>query len=163
MLLFAPEYTRNLKKVIFLAGPIQDAELWHQRAIDYIQKKYKNYDILCPYNFERKEFIHLEQIEWETDYLKYASENGGILFWLANQNNETPGRTYAQTTRFELGEWIAKHSCDNNINISIGYDSKFHGIQYIKERILYDKLSISVSKTLEQAIDNLIKKIEENN
>ena len=55
MVLFAPDYKHNLKKAIFLAGPIQDAEEWHEKAINYIQRNYKNYNILCPnrlYDFD---------------------------------------------------------------------------------------------------------------
>ena len=87
----------------------------------------------------------------ESYYLEKASKNGVIFCWLANENEKIKGRTYAQTTRFELGEWWTKSQMDN---ILIGADSNFDGIRYIEYKFknkfknfkLYDNLDDMVSK-----------------
>jgi hypothetical protein len=64
-----------------------------------------------------------------------ASETGVILFWLANEETHFCDRAFAQTTRFELGEWLAKSIHAFNNNVVVGIDTKFSGAGYIKHRI----------------------------
>lgn len=159
-ILRAPEYDKSILEnesfVIFLMGPIQGATEWHEKTIKKIETLFENRSeniiIASPKRLEKtKDFDYNEQVDWESYYLEKASKNGVIFCWLANENEKIKGRTYAQTTRFELGEWWAKSQMDN---ILIGADSNFDGIRYIEYKFknkfknfkLYDNLDDMVSK-----------------
>lgn len=167
-ILRAPEYDKTILEdksfIIFLMGPIQGAIEWHEKVIDKIKKEFENNDtniiITSPKRLEKpKDFDYNEQVDWESYYLEKASKNGVIFCWLANEKEKIEGRTYAQTTRFELGEWWAK--IQNDSNILIGVDSKFDGIRYIEYKFkskfdnfkIYNNLDDMISK-----IKNKIKK-----
>ena len=163
-MVYYPQKIFNLDKekpLVFLAGPIQDAFPWHYIAIEYL-KKYSPYiDIACPKRPKKLDtkFVYEEQVDWESIYLQRASENGGILFWLGNQDTKNPERSYAQTTRFELAEWFTNFKSDSNINIVVGIDSKFPGERYIRYRISKEAPEIKITNSLDFACLQLIKKI----
>ena len=148
--------------LIFLAGPIQGAKDWHSEAIGYITALDESVNIASPSgpdeyyqnNFGEEEYRN--QVHWETHYLNKASELGVILFWLAKEHEHNCKRAYAQTTRFELGEWKAKHEKDARINIVIGIEQGFSNERYIRRRIgedcpeltIYDDLYITCRKAI---------------
>lgn len=141
-------------KVIFLAGPIQSAPEWHLDAI----KLLKDNDIViaCPkVSTYPVDWSWDKQYDWETKYLKMASENGVILFNLTNAIENNPNRSYAQTTRFELAEWYSKKLHNSNINIVVAIEEGFHGSRYIKKKC---EDFIPVFNSLEEAC-TYIKKI----
>jgi hypothetical protein len=71
------------------------------------------------------------------------------LFWLANEAEHDCGRSYAQTTRFELAEWKVRHERDGT-RLVIGIDSRFAGAKYIRRRFAQDCPGVSVCSTLEE-------------
>jgi calcineurin-like phosphoesterase family protein len=159
-ILRAPEYDKTILEdksfIIFLMGPIQGATEWHEKTIKKIETLFENRSeniiIASPKRLEKtKDFDYNEQVDWESYYLEKASKNGVIFCWLANENEKIKGRTYAQTTRFELGEWWTKSQMDN---ILIGADSNFDGIRYIEYKFkskfnnfkIYDNLDDMISK-----------------
>ncbi len=123
-------------RLIFLAGPIQGAFDWHEEAIKFL---IENSDaiIACPkrkIGIEKNEIEYNKQVEWESKYLNAAAFKGyGILFWLPNEKEKIEGRSYAQTTRFELGEWYTyyQHTC---INLAVGIEDGFPGRRYISKK-----------------------------
>ena len=120
------------KYCIFLAGPIQGAPNWRQDILDLDWPSEVMF--LDPAQKGITDFNHQEQVDWETDYLNLADE---ILFWIPKEAEKIEGRDYAQTTRTELGEWLAKSSkcCKKLI---IGIHSEFPGRQYFVERATRD-------------------------
>jgi len=147
---------------IFLAGPIQGAENWQNDIIEKIQNEFKNKklnkniiinsprrDIITTENFDYE-----EQVNWESYHLNKSHTNGIILFWMPVAKESEKGRSYAQTTRFELGEFFNKLK-DNFI---IGCDKNFHGSKYIKFKFK-QKFNYVVIENYKKVIDELISKI----
>lgn len=151
--------------IIFLAGPIQGADRWQDKAMKII------YDIdsgLYTASPRRPSWAPGEgdwmnnrtieqQVEWESYFLKKASENGTILFWLANEHVHHCHRAYAQATRFELAEWKSKSEYDKNINLVLGIDDNFPGKNYITKRFTDDSPHISITSTLEETCQEAVR------
>jgi calcineurin-like phosphoesterase family protein len=142
---------------IFLAGPIQDAPDWQSKAIDYLNahRGDKTFQIACPRkNYKEGEFNYDIQVNWETKHLKMASENGVVLFWLANQETFNPTRSYAQTTRYELAEWVTKKEL-LDATLVVGIDPGFSGERYIKMRNRHINFFDTLESTLDHALNFL--------
>lgn len=126
--------------MLFLAGPIVGADDWQKRALLHADEwAHFNQQRILILNPRRPDVAHGEftdtrhaaQVEWETSHLKIAN---AILFWLdqpATDYVPARDRAFAQTTRFELGEWLAK--APNKV--VIGGDRSFSGLRYIRHRI----------------------------
>lgn len=110
------------KWYIFLAGPIQGAPEWQfslpttNPKITWLSPRRECYD-----NFQYE-----QQVKWETDLLRLSDL---ILFWIPEPIKKIEGRDYAQTTRTEFGEYIARGK-----KIVIGVNKKFSGRQYIESK-----------------------------
>src|SRR6516225_6635384 len=106
MVITPPDYRDIVGPLVFLAGPIQGAPLWQHEAIRLIAQISPTLHIANPRrDHSLDEFAYDLQVDWETHYLKRASADGVILFWLARETDHDCSRAYAQTTRFELAEW----------------------------------------------------------
>jgi len=171
--------------VIFLAGPIQEAPEWHKEAIKIINDLYlkqhkpketqgnlfgnidhlnQYFTIACPKRMgEMTNFNYNRQVDWESFYLNQASKKGVILFWLPKAAEQNQERSYAQTTRFELAEWVTKYKYNKKISIVVGIEEEFHGEKYIIKRIK-EETNIPIFRTLDQtckkAFELNIKKFE---
>ena len=68
------------------------------------------------------------------------------------------GRSYAQTTRFELGEWYGKSQLNPDIKIAIGIRPGFQGERYIinkfREKLC---LNYSIKSLCDHVLDMIIK------
>ena len=160
-LILPPQYvdTQNAP-IIFLAGPIQGAPLWQTQAIALLQDLMPEAYIASP----RKEylegtFVYAEQVDWETHHLNLAAQNGVVLFWLAQEMMHFPERAYAQTSRFELGEWKVKHERDG-INLVVGIEEGFSNERYIRRRLTQDCPEVTICSTLEATCQQAIKLIQ---
>ena len=155
-----PTIYSEAKPLIFLAGPIQGAPNWHELA----KRKLMNNQEVCVASPKREklapDFKFSEQVDWESHHLNKAAENGCILFWLAKEAERVEGRHYAQTTRFELGEWTAK-SLFTNCNIVVGIEEGFTNARYIKRRLTIDCPSIPILETLDETCEKAIQLILE--
>lgn len=154
-----PEYIDILPTdiVIFLAGPIQGSSNWHDKIINKIKSIDidKNVIICSPKRLNVDNFIYDEQVDWESHHLELSSKQGIIVFWLAEEKDKVDGRSYAQTTRFEIGEWWAKGQNIKNFKIIIGSEEGFNGLRYITKKF-QDKYG---DFNLIMDIDNLIEEI----
>lgn len=122
---------------IFLAGPIQGAPDWQALAIKkltgLLEKDGDDYLIASPRSINSEgNFSFEDQVLWETLNLQSADV---ILFYLCNEENHYCDRAYAQTTRFELGEHFSDACKFSSKKLAIGFDSRFTGTSYIKERV----------------------------
>jgi hypothetical protein len=151
-----PDITEVAGPVIFLAGPIQGAPLWQPEAAGMV---YQDSDIVVASprkDYPEGTFVYEKQVDWETHFLRRAAIYGAVMFWLARQTEETPGRSYAQTSRFELAETKIKHERDG-INLVVGIESGFGNERYIRRKFgqdcpdvpILDNLEATVSATLE--------------
>lgn len=174
----APEYDNvatfeeNKDFVIFLAGPIQGTnseKMWQEELIKKIQNRLKdtklskNVVIASPRRLEKpKEFKYEEQVDWESFYLDKASKQGIILFWLAKEEEKVEGRSFAQTSRFEIGEWFAKGQNIDNFKILIGIQQGFEGERYITYKFKQNYPNIDLQTNLDSLSDEVVKLIKEN-
>ena len=126
----------NIKiKKVFLAGPIQGAPDWHEKMMEEL--KDENIIIASPKRAKDKNFNYDEQVDWETNNLESADI---IIFYLAKEKEVIPGRSYAQTSRFELGENLARiHYCKTNQKVIVYGEEGFFGLSYLKLKIESDK------------------------
>ena len=145
-----PKYLDIDGPLVFLAGPIQGAPDWQSEARNMLWTSVPKVSIASP---RREGNLTLaEQVDWESHYLRRAAKDGVILFWLANEKMRVAGRAYAQTSRFELGEWVTRREEDPSIKLVIGIDSKFSGGRYIAHRISRLQTVIPVVGTLDEAV-----------
>lgn len=173
-ILRAPEYDvnstflNNEDIVIFLAGPIQGAPDWQEEFIKKIEKELSNFKsnknviITSPRRLEKKDdtFVYDEQVDWESYYLDKASKQGIIVFWLPKEKEKIDGRSYAQTTRFELGEWWSKGQNIKDFKIVIGSQKEFDGMKYITKKFKDEYPDVKIHTNIEDMINDITGKIK---
>ncbi len=125
---------------VFLAGPIQGAPNWQAEAIEHLSDVSINPVIANPRFPGDWHGNYYGQVDWETAHLARAAKKGVILFWLACPDPDQPpdtGRAYAQTSRFELGEWAARKSLMpmHPVNLVVGIEPDFTNERYIRHRL----------------------------
>ncbi len=123
--------------VIFIAGPIQGSWEWQATASGYLTTSGKGLIVASPRNLDHKNVQYEKQVDWETHYLRRASDNGVIMFYLAKEVDHLCDRAYAQTSRFELGEWKIRHERDG-VHLVIGIEPGFSNERYIRRRLMQD-------------------------
>jgi hypothetical protein len=137
--------------LIFLAGPIQGAPDWQAEAILWFNAEAPDLTVASPRReYPPEEFDYAAQVDWETHHLRLAAERGVILFWLAREAVSVPGRSYAQTSRFELAEWKVRHERDG-VRLVVGLEDGFSGARYIRHRFGRDCPAVPLVPSLEQA------------
>jgi hypothetical protein len=145
-----PDYPKIIGPVVFLAGPIQGAPLWQAEASRLLSEGNPKLHIANPRReYAPGTFDYAAQVDWETHHLRLAATRGLILFWLAREIEPILGRTYAQTTRFELAEWKVRHERDG-VKLVIGIDSGFSGARYIHHRFTQDCPGVTLCDSVEQ-------------
>ena len=147
----APEYKEVFGPLIFLAGPIQGAPLWQPEAMD-ILRDFGDVHVASPRRLEKHvgeftEHDYNTQVDWEHHYLDLAAANGVILFWLPVEAEQVPGRAYAQTSRFELGEAVARHYL-KGVNVVVGIEKGFTNERYLRRTIMNKAPGIPLCDTL---------------
>lgn len=106
-------------------------------------------------------FIYADQVDWETHHLRLAGKNGVILFWLEREDKEKHDhdRAFAQTSRFELAEWKARHERDG-AKLVIGIDDGFSGARYIKHRFGQDCPNVKICSSLEETCQAAVAELQ---
>lgn len=157
MIIYPPELTPLEGPVIFLAGPIQGAPNWQEEAIAYFQQAAPDIHIASPRRvYLPGKFNYAKQVDWETHFLNRAAEQGVVLFFLAKEAERVEGRAYAQTTRFELGEWKAKHQWLGT-RLVVGIEEGFTNARYIRRRLMQDCPNIPMSSLLAETCEAAIR------
>lgn len=133
---------RNKWKV-FLMGPILGADSW-QNAVPQLSG--------VVYFSPRRPvssgaFDYDCQVDWETKAIKMANV---VLCWIPEAIEQIEGRQYAQTTRFEIGEYLARGK-----KMIIGINNKFPGRRYIVGK-KYSNILAPICDTLEGCVDALV-------
>lgn len=145
---------------LFLAGPIQDAPDWQAQVCEMLDDM--NIVIANPRTPPPWHGDFEKQVDWETNQL-WASDV--VLFWLANPAEQTTqeGRSYAQTSRFELGEWFSHAQRVPRVNLVVGIEPGFYGERYIRRRAVNTGLchgSLEIHSTLEATVNAARRKLE---
>lgn len=134
----SPERNYADKKIVFLAGPIKGAPDWQAQAI----KDLADLDVyVANPRRENVQNFNLDlQVNWESRFLAAADV---IMFWIPPKVADVPGRDYAQTSRFELAEWMAKtHYNHTRKQVVIGIADTFFGKSYIVKRLEAENVSV---------------------
>lgn len=155
---------------VFLAGPIQGAADWQGEIIDRIKTtmngvKFSKNIILCsprsPKSVMESEFNYDRQVDWESKYLNLAAKLGVLVFWMPNESEHVDGRSYAQTTRFELGEWWAKCQSIDGASMVVGIEDGFPGARYIKKKFGDEYPGVKVRSGLDELVDDILERVIE--
>ena len=66
----------------------------------------------------------------------YLSRADVVMFWLPLEAQHVEGRSYAQTSRFELGEWLGRTDFNRRAGKTavVGIEDGFPGKSYICKR-----------------------------
>lgn len=114
-------------------GPIKGAPDWQSEVVKKLEEMEAQYIIANPRIYSESDSIDLDsQIAWESWHLCTADI---ILCYIPKPDHKITGRTYEQTTRFELGEYLsAAESRNQKILICID-DRNFPGRNYIKYKV----------------------------
>ncbi len=158
-ILIAPNKEEIDGPLIFLGGPIQGAPDWQSNAIGILGvNPYIN--IVSPRRAIEKKGTFSDddytiQVDWEHYYLNQAAKNGVTLFWFPLPIEEIPGRAYAQTSRFELGEAMARH-CMEGILLVVGIEKGFSNERYIRKTLKDKAPKIFVCGTLEETCEKAL-------
>lgn len=156
LLLQPPEIVKTDGPLIFLAGPIQGAPDWQTEAASIIHDINSSIIVASPRgDYSESAFIYEKQVDWETHFLRVAGRVGAIAFWLASQAEDTPGRAYAQTSRFELAEWKMRHEYEG-AKLTIGIEEGFGNTRYIKRRFYQDCPDVMIADNLPEMCRNAI-------
>ncbi|MCB1157133.1 MAG: hypothetical protein H7A25_14915 [Leptospiraceae bacterium] len=148
--IYPPNFIEIEGSVIFLAGPIQSATVWQEEAAQFLYKLKPEVYIANPRrDYPEGEFVYEKQVDWETHFLRRAEKKGVILFWLAKEFKHNCARPYAQTSRFELGEWKARHEFLGS-KLVLGIEKEFSNDRYIKRRFSQDCPSVPICSSLEE-------------
>lgn len=158
-------------KLVFLAGPIFGTNDWQKQATDVLYRLNPQIAIANP---RCDEIMHLNNedenwaihVEWATAHLRLSSAFGGIMFWLAPQTEHYCEKPFAQTTRFELAEWITHykyrkiHAPERPLNIVLGIHDDFPGRDYIVHRVFNDCREFVIATTLEETCQLMTDKLK---
>jgi hypothetical protein len=156
LILTPPEIIETESPVIFLAGPIQGGPDWQSEAATLIHDIDPELIVASPRkNYPEGTFVYEKQVDWETHFLRTAGRTGVIAFWLAGQVEETPGRSYAQTTRFELAEWKMRHEYEG-VKLTLGIEEGFGNARYIRRRFAQDAPNVAIADSLEEMCRNAV-------
>lgn len=103
----APKYEKIEYPSVFLGGPIQGTDNWQVKIAATLAKSVSTgVSVLNPRrSYTSENFNYEEQIDWEYDYLNLADY---IIFYAPDEVQKIEGRTFGQTTRFEIGEWFGR-------------------------------------------------------
>lgn len=156
LLLQPPEIVETDGPVIFLAGPIQGAPDWQTEAASTIHDIDPLIVVASPRrDYPEGTFVYENQVDWETHFLRTAGKLGVVAFWLADQATDTPGRSYAQTSRFELGEWKMRNEFEG-VKLTIGIDEEFGNARYIRRRFGQDCPNVKIANSLIEMCRNAV-------
>ena len=136
---------------VFLAGPIFGAEKWQHNMPNI-----DNVTWFSPRRESYKNFNYDEQVDWEEVNMRFADV---ILFWVPKPTKmeelEKRNYNYAQTTRTEFGEYIARGK-----KIIFGCYDEFGGKNYFQKKLEQYHMG-NVHSSLEDCIASLVEYIDE--
>lgn len=152
---------------IFLAGPIQGADDWQSRAVTELADLADYHEVHCNvYNPRRaaaylpseefKDEDYYTQANWERANIAASIKDGVMLFWLEDEFFPKPGRSYAQTTRFELGEAFGLARTNPELKVVVGIDKNFTGARYIRHVFQQNLPKVPIATTLAETCKHAI-------
>ena len=141
------EGKRKSTTYVFLAGPIQGAPNWQSDKIIDLG------DDVTLINPRRKKypdptFDWDKQVNWETIGLRISDI---VLVWIPKEIEHIEGRDYAQTTRIELMEQLARGK-----TVVCGIDPSVNAYRYLKHK--YEKYT---GKIIHNSLEECVKELKD--
>lgn len=157
-IIIAPHKETVEGPLIFLAGPIHGAPDWQSEAIGFLGVNPSLY-IASPRRVVEGENNltgneKFTQIAWEHFYLNQAARTGVTLFWLPKPLDTTL-RSYSETSRFELGEAVARHYLQK-IRLVVGIESGFSDEEYLRLTLATKAPDVPIVGNLEEACERAL-------
>lgn len=147
--------------LVFLAGPIRGAPDWQKSTAAELLLHRPDIEVASPRRYTESDFRYEEQVVWEKKQLRRSAKFGAAVFWFAAQDFTLPyepGRSYAQTSRIEIGRLLGWHDYVP-FPLIVGFDREYTpnggGNQRYIESACAEK-DIEVVYTLNDIIDKTI-------
>lgn len=165
-----PDYKplQDQTPLIFLAGPIQGSPNWQRPTAESLLYHLPEAAVASPRRQadSAAEFDYDEQVTWEINHLQRSRLLGVSAFWFAAQDptlKYEPGRSYAQTTRVEIGRALGWND-QKPFPFVVGFDPEYTkngggNERYI--RAMCRLAGVSVYNDLEDVIDQTILQLPE--
>ncbi len=109
---------------------------------------------------DKDKFNYLQQVGWESEYLNRAANHGIVVFWLAKEDEKVEGRSFAQTTRWEIAEWWAKGQRIKDFKMIVGADKEFDGLRYIKYKFSQTDKDFEFVSSLDKMAEKILTEIK---
>ena len=160
----APNYRKIIGPLIFLGGPRAGTGRWQDRAIDIIHSINREANIASPRRHPELDNLlsHSEmdddQMKWDDFYLERAAKKGGIMFWLAEEDEHNYVSDYAQISRFMLGKWMVRYQRDK-FNFVLGVENGFPCSSYIRKSFARECPDIKIYSSISDACRVMLDKI----
>ena len=141
---------------IFLAGPIIGAPDWQKEATELIEKLWNGPPIVVA-NPRRPGFFSddtfTSQVEWEHEHIWKTLSQGVMLFWMPVSNGGGDYRSYAKTTRFELGfVFGVRKGASPPADLVVGIEQGFPGARYLRKTFGDKDPSVPIRSSLEDTV-----------
>ena len=135
---------------VFLGGPIQGAPNWQETLPNV-----SGITWISPRRTDKVGSLSnddwIRQVEWETEGIRISDV---LLFWVPLNISDIPGRDYAQTTRMELLENLARGK-----KIIIGIEEGVHAKRYMSYKSIFYGVS-KIHNSLEGCLEELYEYIK---
>ncbi len=160
------------KTVFFLAGPIKGGGDWQKKAIELLNQALPDAYVVCPKRYNAALGISDDesvckpferQTYWERYYLKIASQQGCVIFWLPEEDTVEPrndGSPYGRDSYGEIGEWRATLKYVPGTQLVLGAEPNFPGLEQIImnfRQMINPNFSnyVSLEETIQAAVTKL--------
>lgn len=137
---------------VFLAGPIQGVHDWQKNDVPDLGE---GVTVISPRreSLDKSTFDWNEQVDWETKALRVSDY---VLFWIPPEEEKIEGRDYAQTTKIELMENLARGK-----RIILGIHPEIHTRRYLVHKAEEYRLANSGLYAVHDNLEDCIKELKE--
>lgn len=137
---------------VFLAGPIQGVHDWQKNDVPDLGE---GVTVISPRreSLDKSTFNWEEQVDWETKALRISDY---VLFWIPPEEEKIEGRDYAQTTKIELMENLARGK-----RIILGIHPDIHTRRYLVHKAEEYRLANSGLYAIHDNLEDCIKELRE--
>jgi hypothetical protein len=139
-------YSRIVKPIFYLMGPIKGGGDWQLQACLNLQSLLDDFTVVIPCRYSQdhplyarkmtgREYSNDRQTYWERGWLDQIATSGAIIAWLPRESKTQPrtdGSPYARDTYGELGEWRGHlMNYGEIIHFVLGAEPDFPGLDVI--------------------------------
>lgn len=159
--------------LFFLIGPIKGGDNWQKKCCEELSRQLATpFTVAVPnrwtadlpdkfyqVNGDTDEFRR--QTYWERYYIQLSLRHGCLLCWLPCESRTNPrkdGNPYGRDTYGEIGRWIRTLKYQPTLNIVVGAQEGFPGLDQIRMNADEDvRAPFPIYPTLEQTVKEAIK------